>query len=468
MTSCFDVWKNGASDDPGQIWLAQLLYLLERSHEDLLKDAKDADGNMSAHTHKRFVDTFALQIWKAANGYEYFLNDRLVDFEGDTEFRLAVETDETGPHLIWITSEDMMHLVLPMSPEVAIIFCNESRFWESPFAEALHQSGIPYPENSLLSKAPHRDIINVDVPKRKRGRKTWPATTAWRVSIGTLSQQHHRLITSYSLSHTCAVLIVHKRSRFEKAKRELEQFIQARLATWRKQGVRSGVVLPNHSNESRILRRCEAPRDALPSQEQLDAIADSQMSSLAKAMEFFSSRAEEIDMTKENALIRAEGLIPESNEKKSSRLMPSFVQVAFEAAYPPRHPEYRDLKALSFAELIDYGTREETFANLMTSIGRKITELIDSEACVAQAEADKTNNKETSPIPEMATAANKVMRNPWFQGGVQNGSNLRRSLLDVRRAARHTYDVCTRSLHPVGKVAAIGIPITRKATVAEG
>ncbi|KAH8776267.1 hypothetical protein F5883DRAFT_544253 [Diaporthe sp. PMI_573] len=65
----------------------------------------------------------------------------------------------------------------------------------------MHRLKTPYPENSLFHNAPYKNIVNIHIPRERRGQKTYPATTAWRVSIGTLSQHNHQIITSYSLSH---------------------------------------------------------------------------------------------------------------------------------------------------------------------------------------------------------------------------------------------------------------------------
>jgi hypothetical protein len=130
----------------------------------------------------------------------------------------------SGPQLIWMTSENQIHLVLPISPDAAIISCDESRCWESPFAEIKQRLGIPYLDNSLLKNAPHKGVVEVQVPSQKRGKKRWPATVAWRVNIGRLSRQHHRIIASYSLSHANTVVVVRSRGLFEKAKRELDVF----------------------------------------------------------------------------------------------------------------------------------------------------------------------------------------------------------------------------------------------------
>ncbi|KAK7915067.1 hypothetical protein PG985_012770 [Apiospora marii] len=81
----------GGSLDPKQFWLQDLLYLLQTSHEQTLRDAEEIKGASSAGTYKHFVDEYVLQIWKAAAGYEFFLNERLVDFEGNTQSQLGIE-----------------------------------------------------------------------------------------------------------------------------------------------------------------------------------------------------------------------------------------------------------------------------------------------------------------------------------------------------------------------------------------
>ncbi|KAG2005319.1 hypothetical protein GB937_008862 [Aspergillus fischeri] len=231
--------KSGRSGEPEQFWLELLLYLLETSHENILEDAKNPDENAAAYTYKHSVENYTLQIWKAANGYEFFLNDRLVDFEGDTQSYLGAEMKGERCQLIWTTSEDFIHPILPVGPEVAIIFCNESRCWKSPFAEVMHEARVPYLENSLLKNAPHKDIVSVDIPSRKRGRKKWPVTVVWTVNIGAMTREQHRIIASYSFSHAQLLIVVRSRAQFEKAKRELELFSRERMEHWSNLGIRS-------------------------------------------------------------------------------------------------------------------------------------------------------------------------------------------------------------------------------------
>lgn len=103
--------------------------------------------------------------------------------------RLGMRVKDAGLELSYMAAEDWIHVALPASPDMAVIFCNGSRCWESPFADAMYRAGIPYPEHSLLKGAPHKDIKMSDVPTQKRGRKTWPATTKWEVHIGKLSEK---------------------------------------------------------------------------------------------------------------------------------------------------------------------------------------------------------------------------------------------------------------------------------------
>lgn len=219
--------KEGRSSDLGEVWLEQILYILKASHKDLLADAEhpsDSISKASARTYKHFIDNYALQIWHAADGYEFFLNESLCGFEGDTQSFLGAEITDHGPQLIWMTIDDMIHVILPISPALAVVFCEESRCWESPFADAIIRHHKTYPQNSLLAKAPHKDIVTGQVPARRKGRKRWPVTVDWRVSISKLSQQHHQVIAFYSLSHTRSIVIFNSRARFEKARKELEVF----------------------------------------------------------------------------------------------------------------------------------------------------------------------------------------------------------------------------------------------------
>lgn len=396
----FEASRNsGQSSDPGQFWLDHLLYLLETNHEDLLADAGKTDSNPSAGTYKHFTERYALQIWKAADGYEFFLNERLVDFEGDTQSFLGTEVKETGSQLIWMTTEDLIHLILPISPEVAVVFCDESRCWESPFAEIMHQAKIPYLQNSLLKNAPHKDISNIYVPEEKRGRRTWPATTAWRVNIGNLSRDHHRIIASYSLGHAKSFIVVRRRARFERAKRELEVFNKTRSEVWKAQGFRYGSEdTQRHTNEEHELLP--------PSQEQRTRVVDNHMSALEEIINIITTTHEPLQRTKDNMLkswlaVRAlksyrleyvaTSSLKSNSESSHFRVMHPALKISFEAVYPPKHPDHRDLVTINFSEFLSHAIGEEMFAQLDSKIDSKISELVLADTFNTHWEAAATN-----------------------------------------------------------------------------
>jgi hypothetical protein len=386
--------KSGRSGEPEQFWLEQLLYLLETSHEDILEEAKNPDENAAAYTYRHFVENYTLQIWKAADGYEFFLNDRLVDFEGDTQSCLGTEMKGERCQLLWMTSEDFIHLILSISPEVAIIFCNESRYWESPFADVMHQAGVPYPENSLLKNAPHKDIVSVDVPSRKRGKKKWPATVAWRVNIGALSREQHRIIDSCSLSRAQVLIVVRSRARFERAKRELDLFSRERMEHWSNLGIRSSYRGSQQQSQGPVVRPV--------SEEASIQSAEELMSALYQMLEIKVVTHEVPLMTKENAfkfwvaidtIERLSGTVTPSvgseNGCPASRIMHPALKAAFEATYPPKHPNHKDLNNVNFAKFFDECIGEETFRLLSLEIERKISEIVSANSFKAHFEACK-------------------------------------------------------------------------------
>jgi hypothetical protein len=235
----FDAAQNqGLLNCPEQIWLNELRFMLETPHEELLEKANSSHENLAAESYKYLVENYSLQIWRAADGFEFLLSDRFIDFEGDTETRLGTQVQGTGLELIYQTAEHWIHVIFPISPDVVVVLCNESRCWESPFADAMHEAGIPYPENSLLKGAPHKDIKVFQVPEHKRGKKVWPEMTKWEVKIGQLSGKEHRILTSYCLTHARSFIVSKRRFLFEKARKELKKFAQERAAEWKRKGIR--------------------------------------------------------------------------------------------------------------------------------------------------------------------------------------------------------------------------------------
>lgn len=413
--------KRGGSGEPGQFWLEDLLYLLETSHEDLLLDAEKSD-HASADTYRHFTQNYALQIWKAADGYEFFLNDRLVDFEGETESYLGTEVKEAGYQLICMTTDDMIHRVLPISPEIAVIFCDESRCWESPFAEMKHRLKIPYPKNSLLKGAPHKDIVNIDVPREKRGKKTYPATVAWRVSIGALSRHHHRVINSYSLGHAQSFIVARSRARFERARRELDVFTRERIEVWESRGMRVGPhdARPRRGDES-----------AGPTETEVKEIVDQHMSALDEIHQILST-TREVQRSKEMALkcwmaVRALEHFPGLTRSSETVTMHPALKDAFEAAYPPKHPNHKDLITMEFGEFFAYAIGEETFVKLSSEIDKKIGDLVKAHTLPAHFEASQEKIKlragsssRDDDLEEVCTAQERdILANPAFESIVR-------------------------------------------------
>ncbi|KAL4925377.1 uncharacterized protein BDV17DRAFT_294600 [Aspergillus undulatus] len=393
--------KRGRSGEPKRFWLDQLLYLLETGHEDILGDAANPKDNPAAYTFKGLMDRFALQVWKAAEGYEFFVNERLVDFEGDTETRLGSEIIGERCQLMYMTNEDMIHMVLPVSPQLAVVFCDGSRCWESPFAEAMHRAGIPYPENSRMKNAPHKDIVAVDVPQKRTSKKTYPATTAWRVSIGTLSPEHHRIITSYSLCHAKVLIVVQNRRRFEKAKQDLEVFSQRQIEQWQSRGVQYGPSV-----------QPQTQTDPVPlTNERLDRLVDRSVSALDQVRDIAAGKHEVPPFTKDAACTFWRGVLAleminlntrsrtstgAQNDGRPIRIMHPALQSAFEAAYPPKDPSHRDLN-INFPTFITECLSEKTFRELCQEIEKKTDELVSADTFRARFEASLS---ETDPCGE--------------------------------------------------------------------
>lgn len=265
-----------------------------------------------------------------------------------------------------MTKEDFIHLVLPISPEVAVIFCDESRCWESPFAETMHLVKIQFSANILLAKAPHKDIVDVHVPGRKRSRGTWPATTAWRISIGTLSREQHSIIASYSLSHARAVVVVRSREKFEKAKKELAIFAEKQAKRWKAQRF-------SFTDRANIL-----PNDAsYPSRQTIDKVVDEHEAALAKIMALVAE-GKPLRRTKENtytswlAIRNLTFMYPQASTVSSN----TAIRAGFEAAYPPQHPQHRKLLTVDFMAFYNHGIDDETSKRLSFAIDTKIREVM--------------------------------------------------------------------------------------------
>ena len=126
-----DKMKNRSSplSQPELVWLNRLEYLLGASHQQLLEAVKHADAMPDVQLYDYVFNTYDLQIWMAGNSREFFQSDAFIDFEGDTNSFLAIDKERQLCHLV---TEDRIHVWLPVSPKIAIVFCSPARCWHSP------------------------------------------------------------------------------------------------------------------------------------------------------------------------------------------------------------------------------------------------------------------------------------------------------------------------------------------------
>jgi hypothetical protein len=424
--------SQGLLKDPEKIWLHELRFMLETPHEEILEKANTRDENQTAKSYKHLVDNFGLQIWKAADGLEFLLNDRFIDFEGDTEMSLGTQVKDNGLELIHITAEDWIHLVVPISPDVAVIFCNESRCWESPFADVMHQAKVPYPSNSLLKGAPHKDIKTSDVPKHKRGKKTWPATTKWEVHIGKLSDKQHGILTSYCLSHARSFIVSKRRSRFEKARKESEKFGEERAAEWKRNGIR---VQSSESRSATARPDFHGTGVQHVAQERIDRLADDQIEAYCEIIDMIRSQ-QPIPKTKESwvkcwlafqflgAVGQKDRLSEVETIEDPSRLSQFTnpgVLLAFEASYPPKPEGHQDLLNIDFEIFFTEALGEESFAQIFREVDKKLGEVVHKDNFSDYFEAGRICFSESSPQnpdPEVSTVekdANDILESPSFE-----------------------------------------------------
>ncbi|RYP49445.1 hypothetical protein DL768_004855 [Monosporascus sp. mg162] len=399
--------KRGQSASPGRFWLKDLLYLLETSHEELLADAEETDGASSTFTYKHFIDSYALQIWKAAAGYEFFLNKHLVDFEGDTEFCLGAEVRRAGFQLIWITRKDMAHLVLPISPEVAVVFWDESRCWQSPFADSMRQPNIPYPENSLL----------------------WTRCTR--------------------ICHADSFVIVRRSPRFGRAKKESDIFL-GREETWKSSGTRLGY------RQDRGQRR-----DGLapPTPAQATRIVDGYMVSLSEVTTIVGTTREPIPRTKEVtfksrqvilALDIVGGPATPSPVSDGRSIVDSGLRAAFESAYPPKHPDHKGLVAIDFFQFFSDAIEKSTFAQLSLQIDDKISDLVQADSFETHFEAAKKSVQSPTESSfwqgdnhhsEKSSGHEEMFENPAFRSNFKavQGFGVRKWMFEERQDILATF-----------------------------
>ena len=122
------------------------------------------------------------------------------------------------------------------------------------------------------------------------------------------------------------------------------------------------------------------------------------------------------------------GLTPssKSNGTPQKRIMHPALKMAFEAAYPPRHPDHRDLIEIDFFEFVYFGVGEEMFVKLSDAIHKKIQELVHKEcfsthfdAGVHQLGSNRGVEPATTPLFQEANFAGEggkdILENPYFK-----------------------------------------------------
>ena len=283
-----------------------------------------------------------------------------------------------------------------------------------------------------MKKAPHKDIVNIDVPSQKRGKRTYPATVAWRVSIGTLSSHHHKIITSYSLSHAQSFILVRSRARFERALRDLDAFNRGREEKWESRGMR-------FERQPAARHHHRGEQDTLPTDAEEKMTVKDYMSVLDEICTIIKTAREGVPRTKEMTFkswlaLRimeeiSSGMVPRGKSSPSVVDAHPAVLAAFEAAYPPKPPDHRDLITIGFDEFFHHGIGEESFAQMSLDIHAKISELTRAdnfkalfEAAVAggQTPADSPAHQANISLDKISTnTVTDYRENPSFQSVVR-------------------------------------------------
>jgi hypothetical protein len=384
----------GASDNldrPELIWLGRLRYILETEHADLLKAAEQENALPDVQTYQHYATRHQLQIWKAAEGEEFLLNDRFLDFEGDTSCRLGC--NEKTLELIHMISEDRIHVWLPISPEVAVVFCNPARCWDSPFFSSMRQCGLPWPDNSRLKKAPHNDTITIDVPAEQKRQKMWPATTKSRIHIGRLSPEHQRILNYYSLAHARDFVVFRNRTSLENARRELPVLSKERIEEWERTGQRWDQPTPAAAQRRHHPGRGD---EALPEPEMekfLERGVDDFGGMMAEIQKGQPLKRSKKTSFRAWRTVRVLSAMARDMGQQSDYMKPPGTEALItllKQAYPPKSPEHQDLISIDFSEFVDVALSEVNFVALTFNIDQKLDQLVRSDDFHAAWEAAGT------------------------------------------------------------------------------
>ncbi|KAJ5525820.1 hypothetical protein N7494_012470 [Penicillium frequentans] len=133
------------------------------------------------------------------------------------------------------------------------------------------------------------------------------------------------------------------------------------------------------------------------SAERLDRMADDRASALDEVLRIIRTAHETPQRNKANmhkfwlAFQTLHMLLATQTKSSVICVMHPAVKAAFEADFPPKHPEHRDLITIDFAEFFEFGIGEQMFAQLTSDIEKKISELVAVDAFHSQFEATKPN-----------------------------------------------------------------------------
>ncbi|KAJ5355283.1 uncharacterized protein N7496_012495 [Penicillium cataractarum] len=132
-------------------------------------------------------------------------------------------------------------------------------------------------------------------------------------------------------------------------------------------------------------------------------MADKQAAALDEVLHIIMITKETPQRNKENvqkfclAFQAVYSFLPADFELPIVYVMHPALKAAFEAAYPPKGPEHKDLAAMDFAAFLDDGIGEETFAKLTSDIEARISELRTADASMSQ--IHENLEKGTGEIP---------------------------------------------------------------------
>ncbi|CVL12342.1 uncharacterized protein FPRN_07096 [Fusarium proliferatum] len=98
------------------------------------------------------------------------------------------------------------------------------------------------------------------------------------------------------------------------------------------------------------------------------------------------------------------------------------LKAAFEAAYPPKHPDRGDLVTIDFYEFFHHAMGDETFARLSVEIEQKIMQLMQSNTFKSYPETgresspplDNLSEERKKDLDERSISEEEILKSPSF------------------------------------------------------